>query len=140
VDEFVTVADFAPTFLELAGVSTTAAFSGTSLLPFLRGETPTTWRDAFHSQFNGVELYYSQRIVQTKRWKYVYNGFDEDELYDLENDPSEMRNLIAEPRYDVIVREMCARMWRFAARERDTIHNPYPTVSLAPYGPMTGFE
>ena len=33
-------------------------------------------------------LYYTQRIVQTDRWKYVFNGFDDDELYDLQDEPT----------------------------------------------------
>ena len=33
-------------------------------------------------QCNGVELYYSQRWVQTKDWRYIFNGFDFDELYE----------------------------------------------------------
>ena len=56
-------------------------------------KTPANWRSAIFSQLNGVELYYTQRIIMTKDWKYVYNGFDYDELYDLRNDPHEMHNL-----------------------------------------------
>jgi len=137
VDEYVTLADFAPTFVEMAGESLPAA-SGRSLIPFLRGETPDDWPDAIHSQFNGVELYYSQRFVRTKEWKYVYNGFDFDELYDLREDPYCMRNLAEDSRYREIIREMCARMWRRGYQEDDIVCNPYPTVSLAPYGPMVG--
>jgi arylsulfatase A-like enzyme len=140
VSEFVTLADFAPTFLELAGVDAPERLSGASLTPFFAARAPAQWRDAVHTQFNGVELYYSQRIVQTARWKYVYNGFDFDELYDRQNDPHEMRNLIAHGNLAGVVRAMCARMWRFAAQEQDHIHNAYPTVSLAPYGPMVAFH
>ncbi|MBM3215810.1 DUF4976 domain-containing protein, partial [Candidatus Poribacteria bacterium] len=141
VDEFISMADFAPTFVELAGSDPPAhSYSGNSLVPFLRGETPSDWRDAFYSQFDGVELYYSQRVVQTKRWKYVYNGFDFDELYDLENDPHEMRNRIDDPELADVVRSLSARLWRFAAQEDDLIGNPYPTVSFAPFGPMVGFR
>src|SRR5260370_39691847 len=67
--------------------------SGNSLMPWLRAETPAKWRAAIFSQLNGVELYYTQRIVMTKDYKYVYNGFDYDELYDLRQDPGEMVNL-----------------------------------------------
>ena len=37
-----------------------------------------------------------QRSVATRKWKYVYNGFDYDELYDLEADPGENRNLASD--------------------------------------------
>jgi choline-sulfatase len=93
-----------------------------------------------HSQFNGVELYYSQRFVRTKEWKYVYNGFDFDELYNLAEDPHCMRNLAEDPRYRGVIREMCRRMWARGYAEEDIFCNPYGTVSLAPFGPMVGFE
>jgi hypothetical protein len=40
-----------------------------------------------------VEPFYAQRIVMTHTHKYVYNGFDFDEFYDLANDPCELVNL-----------------------------------------------
>jgi len=139
IDEFINHADFAPTFAEMAGTSMPKA-SGRSLLPFLRDQAPQDWPDAMHSQFNGVELYYSQRFVQTKKWKYVYNGFDFDELYNLEQDPHCMRNLAEDPAHRPVIEEMCRRMWRKAYEERDIIGNPYGTVSLAPFGPMIGLH
>jgi arylsulfatase A-like enzyme len=93
-----------------------------------------------YSQFNGVELYYSQRVVQTHEWKYVYNGFDFDELYHLSEDPHCLRNLAEDPRYLPVIEEMCARMWRKGYEESDINCNPYPTVSLAPFGPMIGLR
>jgi len=140
VGEFVSLADFAPTFIEAAGLSLDRHFVGASLLPFLRDEPPSDWRDEIHTQCNGVELYYTQRSVMTKEFKYVFNGFDRDELYDLRNDPDEMRNLSDDPMYAEIVREMCRRMWRFAYREDDSAINGYITVGLVPYGPAEAFR
>jgi len=139
IDEFINHADFAPTFAEMADTSMPET-SGRSLLPFLRDQAPPDWPDAMYSQFNGVELYYSQRFVQTKEWKYVYNGFDFDELYNLEQDPHCMRNLAEDPAYRPVIEEMCRRMWLKAYEERDIIGNPYGTVSLAPFGPMIGLR
>lgn len=135
VDSFVTLADFAPTFLELAGVPVPEGMTGRSLVPFLRGETPDDWPDAVYSQFNGVELYYTQRIVATKSHKYVFNGFDFDELYDLEKDPLEMVNVADKPEYQEIKHELVRKMWQFAAQEQDMIFSPYGTIALAPWGP-----
>lgn len=135
VDSFVSLADFAPTFLEMAGAKVPDDLSGRSLTPFFRGETPADWPDEIHTQFNGVELYYTQRSVTTRDYKYVYNGFDFDELYDLKADPHEMTNLAEDPAHSKAKREMVRRMWRFAARENDMVFNPYATVALAPFGP-----
>jgi arylsulfatase A-like enzyme len=140
VDEFVSTADFAPTFLELAGVAAGREFSGASLVPFLQGRRPADWRDDIHTQCNGVELYYTQRSVMTREWKYVFNGFDRDELYDLRRDPHETLNLADDPACGEVKREMCRRMWRFAFREQDAAINPYITVGLAPYGPAEAFR
>lgn len=140
VDEFVSLADAAPTILDAAGIGAMGGFTGASLLQFLRGETPPGWRDEIHTQCNGVELYYTQRSVMTRSFKYVFNGFDRDELYDLRSDPHEMRNRADDPAYREIKREMCGRMWRFAHRESDTAINSYITVGLAPFGPAEGFR
>jgi choline-sulfatase len=140
VDEIVSLADFAPTFLEVAGIQPSTDLSGRSLLPLLQGETPADWPDAHYTQCNGVELYYSQRSVTTHEFKYVYNGFDFDELYDLRTDPYEMVNRADDPEYDGIKKDLVSKMWRFAAREDDIIFNPYGTVALAPWGPAEGLR
>ena len=136
MNEFVSLADFSPTFLDLAGVQSPQRPTGRSLAPFFRAEQPADWRDAIFTQFNGVELYYSQRSVMTDDFKYVYNGFDYDELYDLRNDPHEMTNLAQCPEYEPAKHDLVRRMWRFAAEEEDNlIFNAYGTVALAPWGP-----
>ncbi|MBI2300091.1 MAG: sulfatase-like hydrolase/transferase [Armatimonadetes bacterium] len=140
VDDFVTLADFAPTFYELAGVRDAPACHGRSLAPFFRDERPDDWPDTFYTQFNGVELYYTQRVVQTREWKYVFNGFDWDELYDLRSDPHEMHNLAAQPAYAPVIEELCGRLWRFSERTGDFNANGYGTVALMPYGPMSGLR
>lgn len=141
VDQFVNLADIYPTLLELAGASVPKGLTGRSLMPFLRGETPSNWRDAHYTQFNGVELYYSQRSVTTATHKYVYNGFDFDELYDLEADPLELVNRADDPAYDAIKHDLVRRMWRFAAEEGDErIFNPYGTVAFAPWGPADALK
>jgi len=140
VDAFVSLADFAPTFAEVGGASPASDLSGRSLAPFLRDETPLDWRDDIHTQCNGVELYYSQRSVMTREYKYVFNGFDDDELYDLRRDPNEMRNLSDDDAYERVKRQMVRRMWRFAHSESDTMVSAYCTVALAPYGPAEAFR
>jgi arylsulfatase A-like enzyme len=141
VDNFVSHVDFYPTFLDLAGRQHPPRLAGSSLVPFLQDREPESWRDSVCTQCNGVELYYTQRSVMTKEYKYVFNGFDLDELYDLRSDPHETRNLAADPTYEQIKRHLCRRMWRFAyEQEDDAALNPYITVGLAPYGPAEAFK
>lgn len=138
---FVSLADFAPTFLDAAGIAANRSFYGASLMPFLRNEEPANWRDTVFTQCNGVELYVTQRSVMTRDYKYVFNGFDEDELYDLRNDPHEMKNLAFDPAYEEIKKQMCIRLWRECQQEDDPVaNNPYITVALAPYGPACAFR
>jgi len=46
------------------------------------------------AEYHGLRFLYSQRIlVSDDNWKYVFSPGDYDELYDLNADPSEMKNL-----------------------------------------------
>jgi len=73
---------------------------GASLVPLLRGERPEQWRDAvyyhYHQQDSGRTSHTVARHygVRTARHKLMH-VYDHDvwELYDLEEDPDEMRNL-----------------------------------------------
>jgi len=140
VAAFVGLEDVAPTVLELAGIATDRPGAGRSLLPFLRGQDPEPWRDAVFTQSNGNELYGIQRSVRTRDWCYVYNGFDNDELYDLRQDPDQTRNRADEPALQPILRGLAGRLWRFAYDRRDVCINPYIMVGLAPFGPGIAFE
>lgn len=140
VDRLVSLADLAPTLLELAGIDAGREFTGRSLAPFLRGETPEDWRDMLFTQTNGNELYGIQRAAFNKDWKMVYNGFDYDELYDLRRDPCEMRNLVREPGNSGVIRDMMRRIWRFSYQTGDTCINPYIMVRFAEYGPAEAFR
>jgi len=134
VSSFITHCDISPTMTELALARPTQDPSGRSLVPFLRGETPPDWPDAFCNQCNGVEIYYTQRMVRTEKWKLVHNPVDMDELYDLENDPHEMENLAEKPELQPVLRELFGKLWTKARAERDYM-SPYHTCSHAPFGP-----
>lgn len=142
------LADWAPTFLDLAGVSPKNPMTGRSLVPFLRNEQVDTWREDCFSQTNGNEVYGIQRAVWNRKWKYVFNGFDYDELYDLENDPGELHNLLHGIRdvdipnspYGPVVRQMCQKMWQFAYEHKDNCVNGYIMTAFAPYGPGIIFQ
>lgn len=137
IEEFVTHCDLAPTFLDVARAPRNPT-SGASLTPFFHGNEVPGWTRECHTQFNGVELYYTQRAVVTKDYKYVFNGFDFDELYDRTADPYELTNLAENPDYEQVKLDLVRRMWRFSSRENDIWGNGYFTVALAPWGPRVG--
>ncbi len=137
VDELVSLMDVAPTLLDMTDSPKLSRCMGKSLAPFIKDEKGVAWRDALYMQDNGVEIYFTQRIVRTSKYKFVYNPVSMDELYDLEKDPYEMRNLADDESYKDIKKECYRRMWEFAFEsDDDSICNAYHTVSMADYGPL----
>lgn len=140
VEDFTSITDIAPTLLELAGVSYERKMAGTSLVPYLKNETPEKVQTELFTQSNGNELYGIQRSVRTKEWKYVYNGFDYDEFYDLTKDPDEIHNLFNEYKDSELLKEMSKKMWQFAKDNSDVCINGYIMTALSSYGPGILFE
>ena len=108
--------DFAPTLLELAGLPVPPDMQGRSFLPLLEGKAPPDWRTSMYYRFyhypqhHKVQPHYG---VRTERHKLIYfNKIDEWELYDLEKDPGEMKNVYADPAYAETVKELKAEMAR----------------------------
>jgi len=135
-DEFVSLLDVGPTLIELAGARPLEECHGRSAVRLLHGGNPSDWPQEFMGQFHGTELLYSQRILTTRKHKYVFNGFDFDELYDLEADPHEMRNLYFSSAHRHVLEDMIRRLWRRALAVGDTIScHAYPTTDLVPLGP-----
>jgi arylsulfatase A-like enzyme len=137
-DDMVSLCDFGPTFLEAAGVGSPVSFAGQSLFSLLTPDpcplTPVPWRDALFFQSNGNETYGIQRSVVTDKWRFVYNGFDYDELYDLESDPGQMNNLAANSAYEEVKKEMYTRIWKFGFEHDEHLVNDYIMTALSDYG------
>ncbi|WP_430443688.1 sulfatase family protein [Sphingorhabdus contaminans] len=98
--------DFAPTFLDMAGVSRPQQFEGQSAWPLWSGATSA---DDWKPQDFVYEYYWEYNFPMTPgtfairrgNLKYIqyYGVYDTDELYDLAKDPDEMNNLINDPAY-----------------------------------------
>lgn len=140
VNDFTSIADIAPTILDLCEIPYKHHMTGTSLIKYLQGATPDIVQDAIYTQSNGNELYGIQRSVKTNKFKYVYNGYDFDEFYDLENDPHEMKNLYNEYKDSIELKEMSKKMWAFAKKTGDVCVNPYVMVGHSAYGPGILFK
>lgn len=136
IDKLVSLADFAPTILDLASVEYHNHFTGKSLIDFLyENKENKDWRNYLFTQSNGNEIYGIQRCVFSKKWKYVFNSFDYDELYDLENDKNEIHNLCKKEEYKPLIKELWKELWKFAYNTKDACTCGYIMVRLAPYGP-----
>jgi N-acetylglucosamine-6-sulfatase len=95
--------DIAPTMIELAGGTPGPHIQGRSLVPLLKGRAPR-WRTSFLVEYFNESAFpwlvgMSYKAVRTDRHKLIHwihkDGVDE--LYDLEQDPYEMTNAIADP-------------------------------------------
>jgi arylsulfatase A-like enzyme len=101
-DRFALNVDFAPTFLEAAGLAAPPEVQGRSLGPILRGAAPADWRQTmyyrfYHTGHNRVQPHWG---VRTDRYKLIYfNRLDQWELYDLKSDPREMTNVYTSRAY-----------------------------------------
>lgn len=126
IAEMVQNIDYAPTFLELAGVAVPDDIQGVSLLPLLRGEHPAGWRRSLYYHFYEYPAEHMVRRhygVRNDRWKLIhfYNDIDQWELYDLQEDPHELRNLYGLPEYAAPRREMTDELVRLQTQYGDTL-------------------
>ena len=125
ITEMVQNIDYAPTFLELAGVKVPEDIQGESLLPLLKGKKPADWRKSLYYHFyeypaeHMVKCHYG---VRTDRYKLIhfYNDIDAWELYDLEKDPAEMHNVINDPTYSEVLADMQAELKKLQIQYNDT--------------------
>lgn len=116
VKQVVANIDIAPTLLEVAGLQAPAYMDGKSFLPLLEGKN-INWRDNLL-----YEYYWEKNYPQTPtifalrgdRYKYIeYNGvWDTDELYDMKNDSLEVHNLIKEPQYQTMIKDLSAKLFQ----------------------------
>lgn len=103
-DEMTLATDLAPTFLDLAGVNPPHPLHGRSLAPLFKGEQAADWRQDWlyeYYEYPGPHNVRKHRGVRTERYKLIhyYESPEEFELYDLQEDPGEIRNLYGEPQY-----------------------------------------
>ena len=128
--------DFPATFLELAGVEIPGSFQGKSIRPLFQGDAPEDWQTSLyyrywmHKAHHNVYAHYG---VRTLRYKLIYYYSDalgqagaidetyepEWELFDLETDPYEMHNVVDDPAYAEIVKELKDEMHKLQEQVGD---------------------
>lgn len=105
--------DFAPTFLDMAGMQVPEDMQGASFYSALKGEGAVPGRKAVYYHYyeypaeHSVKRHYG---IRTDRWKLIhfYNDVDQWELYDMAADPHEMHNVYADPANAPVLEELHA--------------------------------
>lgn len=115
--------DFAPTLLAAAGLRVPADMQGRSFLPLLSGQTPKDWRTSMYyryyhyPQHHRVQPHYGLR---TTRYKLIYfNKLDQWELFDLQKDPRELKNVYGDPAYAETLKQLKDELYRLKKELKD---------------------
>ena len=90
--------DYAETFLAMAEATIPRDMQGLSLVPLLKGESPSDWRKSIYYhyyEYPSVHMVPRHYGIRTDRYKlmHFYQFGNEWELYDLQTDPDELTNL-----------------------------------------------
>ena len=137
--------DFAPLFLDYAGVSVPSYMQGESFRNNLKGQTPTNWRKSMYYRYwmnadndHSVTAHYG---IRTERYKLVYyyaqplgiNGANKSmlvpewELYDLQNDPAEMKNIYKDPANKNLIAQLKKELLQLKEKYEDQ-DSKYPEL------------
>ncbi|MEM7231577.1 MAG: sulfatase/phosphatase domain-containing protein [Planctomycetota bacterium] len=115
--------DYAETFLEIAGAPIPGDMQGRSLVPILKGESPSDWRQSIYYhyyEYPGAHMVRKHRGVRTDRYKLIkYYNISEWELFDLKNDPDEVRSVYTNPKYKQIRADLEKELLRLETHYAD---------------------
>jgi arylsulfatase A-like enzyme len=115
--------DFAPTFLDAAGLRVPEEMQGRSLLPLFKGRKPADWRTSFYYRYYHDPGHHNTRAhlgVRTETHKLIhYWKKDQWELFDLRNDPKELRNIYNDPAQKEVVAKLKEELSRLKRELKD---------------------
>lgn len=94
-DGLVSHLDLVPTLSALAGVSWPAPLSGLDLSPLIKGQQAPA-RDRVFCE-GSIRVVYGFRGIRTEEWKYWHYNTGEELLFNVNDDPLEMKNLAGDP-------------------------------------------
>jgi arylsulfatase A-like enzyme len=116
--------DFAPTLLDLAGISTDQKMQGTSFVPILDEKSLVDWQDAMYYHYyefpfwHHVQPHYGIR-TQKHTLAHFYYNIDVWELYDLDKDPHQINNIYDHPEYTKIVGKLKLKLKKLMIKYED---------------------
>jgi arylsulfatase A-like enzyme len=122
-EQFALNVDYAPTFLDIAGLPVPADMQGHSLVPLLRGEKPAEWRTSMYYRYYHDPGHHNTRAhygVRTATHKLIhYWKQDAWELFDLTQDPGEQRNIYEAPGSSELVKTLKTELGRLRKELKD---------------------
>ena len=101
--------DLAPTILDYIGAPVPAGMQGRSFLKLARGGD-ANWKDRCYSHLRSG-------MVRTAEWKFIANGAEDFELYDMRRDPHEEKNVAGEAGRKALVSDLNGRLTRWLAEK-----------------------
>lgn len=116
--------DFAETFLDIAGVKVPSDMQGESMVSILKGKTPGNWRKEHYYHYyeypasHMVKRHYG---ISTERYKLIHFYYDIDdwELFDIQADPNEMKNVYNDPTYANVKADLHKRLEKLRLKYKD---------------------
>lgn len=114
ISDLVQNLDFAPTFLDYADIEIPEEMQGESFRRLVAGEI-SQWRDAVYYtyyEYPSVHMVKRHYGVATHRYKLIhfYYDIEEWEMYDLKEDPNEMKNIYSDPAYEKVQKDLHRRL------------------------------
>ena len=110
-EDVITNVDFAPTLLDVAGVTADENIQGRSFASVFTGGTPKDWKQAMYYHYyefpfwHHVQPHYGIRTDRYTLAHFYYN-IDKWELYDNDKDPDQMDNRIDDPAYAEVITDL----------------------------------
>ncbi len=111
-DQLVSNMDATATMLDAAGIDAPDTMHSRSLLPLCGTADDADWSDELICEHVGHGHLFPQRMILHDRYKYVFSLHDMNELYDLQEDPFELNNLVHDRQYADIIADMKQRLTR----------------------------
>ena len=136
--EMIINTDFAPTFLEMAGLKTPSDMQGRSIVPLLRGKQPWSWRESMYYRYyhdpgdHNTRAHYGVRTL-THKLIYYWKK-DQWEMFDLVRDPRELRNIYEDPAQAKTVAKLKKELYRLKKdlQDNDEFANEQPGNGVDP--------
>ncbi|MFP6906735.1 MAG: sulfatase/phosphatase domain-containing protein [Verrucomicrobiota bacterium] len=138
--DIVSPVDFAATFLEIAGAPNPGDLQGKSLIPILKGQTPSDWRKSFYYHYyegggHGVARHYGVSNGRYKLINYYQDHVKQWELFDLKSDPQEMRSQYDNPEFAKVKENMFQELQRLRVELK--LPDEDPEASFGGWGDRT---